>query len=65
MPRSMASKEFQRRQWELRYAEHIEPINRFVDRLRSTGPSQRPPYVAPLYGGVDAELLNVLQDPGQ
>lgn len=64
MPRAMASTQFRHAQWELRYAEHIEPINRFVDRLGSLGTLPRPPYVAPLYGGVNAELLNVLQDPG-
>lgn len=64
MPRSMASKEFHRAQWESRYATHVEPINRFVDRLGSRSNAPRPPYVAPLYGGVNAELLNVLRDPG-
>lgn len=60
----MASEEFRQSQWESRYATHVEPINRFVDRLASSSDVPRPPYVAPLYGGVNADLLNVLRDPG-
>lgn len=64
MPRQMASGAFQKAQWDARYAAHIAAINELVDRLGTKGPGSRPPYVAPLYGGVNAELLNVLQDPG-
>lgn len=49
-------------QWTHRYAPHIAPINRLVDVLG--GPDGTPPYVAPMYRGVDARVLAVLRDPG-
>lgn len=42
---------------------HIAPINALVDELREEGPGWLP-YVAPLYGGVNAEVLSILRDPG-
>jgi len=42
---------------------HIAPINALVDELREEGRGWVP-YVAPLYGGVDAKMLSVLRDPG-
>lgn len=61
----MAERAFREEQWNNRYAPHIEPINRFVDRLRTNEDRERwAPYVAPMYGGVRARLLSVLRDPG-
>ncbi|UQE73801.1 uracil-DNA glycosylase [Gordonia sp. PP30] len=46
-----------------RYAPHVAPINEYVDNLvKMTG--EWLPYVAPTYGGVNARLLSVFQDPG-
>jgi hypothetical protein len=42
---------------------HIAPINALVDELREEGRGWVP-YVAPLYGGVEAEMLSILRDPG-
>lgn len=46
-----------------RYDSHIEKINRFVDDLREEG-QRGMPYVDARYGGVDAEVLFLFQDPG-
>ncbi len=43
---------------------HIEPITRLVEDLSRVGNNGFIPYVAPLYGGIHAEVLLVLQDPG-
>lgn len=40
---------------------HIAPINRLVDELRLDGWA---PYVAPMYGGINARILSILRDPG-
>jgi hypothetical protein len=45
-------------------APHIAPINRFVDSIRDRGGCRWAPYVAPLHGGVDAQVLSILRDPG-
>jgi hypothetical protein len=60
----MANEAFRQEQWEHRYDDHIAPINRFVDDLRSSPDRGWLPYVAPMYGGVNARLLSVLRDPG-
>lgn len=46
-----------------RYKPHIAPFNRYVDLLREQR-GEWLPYVAPTYGGVDARLLSLFQDPG-
>ena len=61
MPRRMANEGFRAEQWNHRYDKHIAPINRLVDELCQKG---WVPYVAPMYGGVNARLLSVLRDPG-
>jgi len=61
--RRMADPSFRRQQWEDRYAPHVEPINRLVDRLREER-GDRIPYMAPHYGGTEAEVLFIFQDPG-
>jgi hypothetical protein len=60
----MANEEFRQEQWERRYDEHIAPINRLVDELQVKSDRGWLPYVAPMYGGVNARLLSVLRDPG-
>jgi len=47
-----------------RYDFHVRDINQFVDRLRREHPDKFIPYVAPTYGGNNARLLALLQDPG-
>lgn len=61
MSRRMADSEFRNEQWQHRYDEHIAQINGFVDELCR---NSWVPYVAPMYGGVNAILLSVLSDPG-
>jgi uracil-DNA glycosylase len=63
MPPKMADPRFRQGQWELRYAPHVEEINRFVGDLRSQK-GLRIPYVAPHYGGLNAEILFIFQNPG-
>lgn len=46
------------------YAPLVEPINRLVDDLVADSDRGWMPYVAPTFGGVDAEILLLLQDPG-
>ena len=46
-----------------RYESHIEPINRLVDELREER-RRGMPYVDARYGGVEAEVLFLFQDPG-
>ena len=45
-------------------APHVAPINALVDELIDTAGRGWVPYVSPLYGGVNARLLNVHRDPG-
>ncbi|MCA4997308.1 hypothetical protein HWD35_21525 [Tsukamurella tyrosinosolvens] len=47
-----------------RYDSHVRPINKLVDQLRIEQPDKFIPYVAPTYGGTNARLLALLQDPG-
>ena len=61
MPRRMADTEFRNQQWLHRFDNHIAPINKLVDELCGEG---KMPYVAPIYGGINARLLSVLRDPG-
>jgi uracil-DNA glycosylase len=43
---------------------HIAPVNALVDRLRAEPGKAGVPYVAPVYGGVNARVLFVARDPG-
>ena len=47
-----------------RYEPHVARINKLVDRLRAEHPERFIPYVAPTYGGENARVLALLQDPG-
>src|SRR5689334_16058884 len=59
----MSDHAFRHTQWLHRYDDHIRPINDLVDRLRQWGRGWLP-YVAPMYGGINATLLSLLRDPG-
>jgi len=59
----MAEKLYREQQWRHRYDSHIAPINRLVDSLKDTQHGEVP-YVAPIYGGINASLLSVMRDPG-
>ena len=61
--RRMRDPLFRRSQEEGLRLPHIAPINALVDELRKEGRGWVP-YVAPLYGGIEAEMLSVLRDPG-
>jgi len=54
---------FKRSQEEGLRLPHVAPINALIDELREQGRGWVP-YVAPIYGGVEAEMLSVLRDPG-
>jgi hypothetical protein len=43
---------------------HVEPVNALVDELIDPSGRGWVPYVAPVYGGVDARILCILRDPG-
>lgn len=62
--RRMHDPRFRQTQLDGVYAEHIAPINRLVDRLRDTAGGGWMPHVAPIYGGVNARILQVMRDPG-
>ena len=66
MPRRMADPTFREYQWQHRYDAHVAPINSLVDSLCKPEEPERSwaPYVAPMYGGIDARLLSLLRDPG-
>lgn len=61
--RRMRDPEFKRSQEEGIQLPHVAPINSFVDELRDQGRGWVP-YVAPIYGGIEAKMLSVLRDPG-
>ncbi len=61
--RRMKDSVFRQQQEEGIRLPHVAPINRLVDELRQEGRGWVP-YVAPLYGGIKAEMLSVLRDPG-
>lgn len=46
-----------------RYSANVRALNEYVDNLRLQRRAVVP-YVAPTYGGVDARLLTLMQDPG-
>jgi hypothetical protein len=62
--RLMKDRTFRQSQLDDVYAPHVEPINRLVDRLRDPAGRGWMPYVAPMYGGVNAQVLLLLRDPG-
>jgi len=65
MPRLMADPTFRYQQHATALtAPHIAPINQFVDSIRDRDGRGWAPYVASLHGGVDAQVLSILRDPG-
>lgn len=62
--RRMADPKLRQDQVDGKYAEHVAPINRLIDRLRNADGRGWMPHVAPMYGGVDAKVLLLLRDPG-
>ena len=64
LARRMSEDGFRKEQWHHRNDAHIAPINQFVDELRRIPGRDSVPYIAPMYGGVNARLLSVLRDPG-
>lgn len=64
MPRAHASLlELERRNTALSDA-HMRPLTRYVDKLRSQYPALEFPDFDPLGGGVDADILFLLEKPG-
>lgn len=59
----MADPAFREAQWRDRFAEHVRPLNEYVDELVDSDHA-RPPYIAPVLGGVNATVLTILRDPG-
>lgn len=64
MPRKMGNAHYRADQWAHRYDPHVEPINRLIDELGELDDAGHPPYVAPMYRGIDAHALAILRDPG-
>jgi hypothetical protein len=42
----------------------VEPINRFIDDLGRHEQAGHPPYIPPMYRGIDALALSISRDPG-
>src|ERR1700751_2936908 len=61
--RRMREPAFRRSQEEGIWSPHVAPINALVDQLRAEGRGWVP-YVAPIYGGIEARMLSILRDPG-
>jgi len=62
--RRMRDPEFRRSQEAGIWDPHVAPLNRYVEGLRDPDGRGWIPYIAPIYGGIDAEVLNVFRDPG-
>jgi len=60
----MRDPEYRQQQWDDRWAPHVAPINALVDELKASSGQAGVPYVAPIYGGVDARVLFIARDPG-
>jgi hypothetical protein len=60
----MRDEKYRQHQWEDRRSAHIAPVNALVDELRASPSQAGVPYVAPIYGGVDARILFLARDPG-
>ena len=60
----MRDPQFRRQQIDDLRAPHIAPINALVDELTNPAGRGWVPYVAPVYGGVDARVLCIQRDPG-
>ncbi|WP_245545932.1 uracil-DNA glycosylase [Nocardia higoensis] len=61
--RRMADPDYREEQYANRYEGPVAPINRLIDELVAES-GEWMPYVAPVYGGVEARLLTLFRDPG-
>lgn len=62
--RRMRDAAFRQSQLDHLHAPHIAPLTDLIDELIRTSGRGWMPYIAPLYGGVNARMLSVLRDPG-
>lgn len=46
-----------------RYDDHVQWINKWIDSLNSAGEGWVP-WISPVHGGAEAQILTVLRDPG-
>lgn len=60
----MRDPQFRQQQEDNLRAPHVAAVNALVDELVNTAGRGWMPYVSPLYGGVNARVLNVHRDPG-
>jgi hypothetical protein len=60
----MRDPQFRQQQFDDLRAPHIAPVNALVDELTDPAGRGWVPYVAPVYGGVDARVLCIQRDPG-
>jgi hypothetical protein len=60
----MRDEAFRQEQKARRFDPHMAPINEFVASLQDPQNEKWVPEVAPMHGGVDAEVLSLLRDPG-
>jgi hypothetical protein len=60
----MRDPQFRQQQEDGLRAAHVAPINALVDDLRDPVGRGWVPYVAPVYGSVNARVLNIFRDPG-
>jgi Uracil DNA glycosylase superfamily len=60
----MRDPQFRQQQLDGVRAPHIAPVNALVDELIDPSGRGWVPYVAPVYGGVDARVLCIQRDPG-
>jgi hypothetical protein len=60
----MRDPQFRQQQVDGLRAPHVAPVNALVDELISPSGRGWVPYVAPVYGGVDARVLCIQRDPG-
>src|SRR5689334_3207587 len=60
----MGNETYTQQQWADRRAPHIASVNDLIDELTASPGRGEVPYVAPVYGGVDARVLFIARDPG-
>jgi hypothetical protein len=62
--RRMSDPAFRRSQFDGLRDPHIAPFTELVDDLRDRAGRGWMPYIAPMYGGVNARVLSIFRDPG-
>ena len=63
MPRQMKNAEYRLQQCAKKFDYPIGPINQLVCELNENN-ELKVPFVAPIYGGVNARMLSIMRDPG-